>query len=229
MLRALLTVHGEKRNQAGTLVLTMNNEPRLCAETRSPCYRSALLTLLISVLIQPALGQESSDQRLLVDEDSSPIKFALTSDAWGENVNTGIRVFANNTSAEELVLRSVVMLGEEGEARLNPDMDDYDLQLDLPIRAGGWAETLLDFVDMSYGSDCVEDAMHDESSQWKLVEISNYSLNPSVRSRIIENTDSFRIFSCPRLVQLNWQNQLNGEQFSDDIWVLYHFETKREQ
>lgn len=186
------------------------------------------IALLASMAATLSYGAEAVDNSELLSYNEAPIKFSLTSDSWGGNVNTGIRLFANNVSQRLLHLNSVFMAGDEAETRLQPEEDDYMLTLDVDVRAGKWAEVMLDFIDLSFGTDCIEEALHGEGSQWKLVEISNYALNPSVRSRIIEDTNSFRIFSCPRQVRMEWLDPESGQSFAEDIWVLYHFETKLE-
>ena len=42
-------------------------------------------------------------------------------------------------------------------------------------------------------------------SNWRLVDVSNYTLNPSVRNLIIENTDSFRIYQCVESISTRWR------------------------
>jgi hypothetical protein len=63
------------------------------------------------------------------------------------------------------------------------------------------------------------------ADNWKLVEISNYTLNPSVRNLIIEDTNSFRIYQCVRSVELVWRDASNAA-VSAEGWVLYHFENR---
>ncbi|MBQ13694.1 MAG: hypothetical protein CMQ17_04765 [Gammaproteobacteria bacterium] len=64
---------------------------------------------------------------------------------------------------------------------------------------------------------------------WKLVEISNYTLNPSVRNLIIEDTDSFRIYQCVKTVTTDWIDLSTAEAHRYNEWVLYHFESRRLQ
>lgn len=186
------------------------------------------LSIITSFTSAAVYGADEVDNSELLRYNEAPIKFSLTSDSWGGNVNTGIRLFANNVSERPLQLNSVFLEGDKEESRLLPDEDDFMLSIDIEVSAGKWAETMIDYIDLSYGTDCIEEALHDDGSQWKLVEISNYALNPSVRSRIIENTDSFRIFSCPRQVEMTWQDPESGQSYAEAIWVLYHFETKLE-
>jgi len=65
------------------------------------------------------------------------------------------------------------------------------------------------------------------AENWKLVEVSNYTLNPSVRNLIIEDTDSFRIYQCIENVQTTWSRVANGTQVQYEEWVLFHFESRR--
>jgi hypothetical protein len=73
------------------------------------------------------------------------------------------------------------------------------------------------------------------ASNWRLAEISNYTLNPSVRNLIIEDTDSFRIYQCVETIITRWQ-VLSGSEGAESTaaqpiekeeWVLFHFETRR--
>ena len=72
-------------------------------------------------------------------------------------------------------------------------------------------------------------------SNWRLAEISNYTLNPSVRNLIIEDTDSFRIYQCVETIITRWQvlgdsqgaESVAAESLEKEEWILFHFETRR--
>jgi hypothetical protein len=149
-----------------------------------------------------------------------PVKYAIYSTAWHLSTNAGLRVVAQNQSEEAIELRSIVFRNETG------DGNDTELQLNMLVEPGKWAELQLPYLDLLTGNECVTRTMQDD---WKLVEISNYTLNPSVRGLIIENTRSFRIYQCVRSVKTTWvhagasQEGGNDEQI-DNQWLMYHFE-----
>ncbi|MDB9968742.1 hypothetical protein OAE08_03635, partial [Gammaproteobacteria bacterium] len=81
------------------------------------------------------------------------------------------------------------------------------------------------YIDLLSDDECIDRTMLDN---WKLVEISNYTLNPSVRNLIIENTNSFRIYQCVKTISTSWTDLDSNQLFKYDEWVLFHFETRRE-
>lgn len=149
-----------------------------------------------------------------------PVKYAIYSAAWHLSTNAGLRVVAQNQGDEAIELRSIVFRNETG------DGNDTELELNMQIAPGKWAELQLPYQDLLAGNECVTRTMQDD---WKLVEISNYTLNPSVRGLIIENTRSFRIYQCVRSVKTTWvhtggsQEGGSGEKI-DNQWLMYHFE-----
>jgi hypothetical protein len=166
-----------------------------------------------------------------VDPDTNPlISFAFTSPAWGENVNTGMRLVAHNNSERTLVLESLRFLNAGTSTRARPGEDEVELSLQLVLGPDAWSETVIPYQDLLYGNQCIEETLADPTgSAWKLVEISNYNLNPSVRSLIIENSESFRIFSCPRDVLATWRDVDSAAPQVQAQWVLYHFESRQPQ
>lgn len=148
-----------------------------------------------------------------------PVKFAIYSAAWHLSSNAGLRVVAQNQGKEAVELRSVVFRNEIGNG------NNVELELNMNIAPGKWAELQLPYVDLLAGNECVQRTMQDD---WKLVEISNYTLNPSVRGLIIENTRSFRIYQCVRSVRTTWvyagSSQEGGNERTDSQWLMYHFE-----
>lgn len=171
--------------------------------------------------ISLAINLNAQAQSAVIAEDqpqdfSEHIKFALFSAAWGENTDDGVRVVAQNLTTAPLQLEQIRFLDlpREGE--------QIDLDLSLQLEAGKYAQTTLPPLDLLSGDECVTRTMADN---WKLVEISNYTLNPSVRNLIIENTNSFRIYQCVRSVELLWR-EADSEAIRAEGWVLYHFESR---
>lgn len=166
------------------------------------------LLLLTNSLIAAELEQESE------------IKFAIYSRAWGENTEDGLRVVVNNQTLNPVTLHSVTFL-KSGEAS-----DQRTLTLDLDIPANAYAETDLPYQDLLQSDECVSRTMADN---WKLAEISNYTLNPSVRGLIIQDTDSFRIYQCVESVVTRWSVTKADnieESFEQEEWILFHFESR---
>lgn len=151
-------------------------------------------------------------------QEETDVKFAIYSSAWGANTNDGLRLVAFNQTLTPVRLNSITFLDAvdgEGQTRL---------PLVLEVPAGGYADIEFDYIDLISGDECIDRTL---SENWRLVEISNYTLNPSVRNLIIENTDSFRIYQCVKTVYTDWTDLSNDEQHTYEEWVLYHFETKR--
>jgi hypothetical protein len=167
-------------------------------------------------LILPALGAMLIYAAEM--EAESDIKFAIYSRAWGANTNDGMRVVVNNQTNSAVRLHSVEFLkgGLDGAA--------VTLDLDLRIEPGAYAETDLDYVNLLQNDDCVARTL---SENWKLAEISNYTLNPSVRGLIIEDTDSFRIYQCVETVVTRWSDLDTAIRYEKEEWVLFHFESRR--
>ena len=149
------------------------------------------------------------------DANELPVKYAIYSSAWSESSNAGLRIVAQNQTQGPIELVSVIFRDEDMAAR------EETLRLNLAVPAHGWAERQLPYIDLIFGNDCISKTMEDG---WKLVEISNYTLNPSVRGLIIEDTSSFRIYQCVRPVFTTWIE--NGETRSQAEWVLYHYERR---
>ncbi len=119
----------------------------------------------------------------------------------GENTDDGLRLVAQNLSQEAITLEKISFID------LPRDNQKTVLTLSLGLRAERYAQTNLPLVDLLTGDDCVARTMADG---WKLVEISNYTLNPSVRNLIIENTNSFRIYQCVRAAKLTWRSDADA-------------------
>ncbi len=156
-------------------------------------------------------------------EHESAVKFALYSAAWGGNTNDGMRLVVHNQTSSDLRLDSLSFqaTGDDGPGEVAP----VTLALALQVPAAGYAQQEFDYVDLLAGDQCVTRSLADN---WKLTEISNYTLNPSVRNLIIEDTDSFRIYQCVQSVHTRWTRLSDAEQVSYDEWVLFHFESRRD-
>ncbi len=178
-------------------------------------HRYLLTTVqLLPLIALCAAGQLSAQDQ--ADDFSESIKFALFSAAWGENTDDGVRVVAQNLTSSPLRLEQIRFLDLPSEGQ------QIDLPLALELAAGKYAQTDLPPLDLLSGDECVTRTMADN---WKLVEISNYTLNPSVRNLIIEDTNSFRIYQCVRSVELVWR-QADESAIRAEGWVLYHFESR---
>ncbi|PCH60567.1 MAG: hypothetical protein COC19_05755 [SAR86 cluster bacterium] len=158
-------------------------------------------------------------------EDDTDVKFAFHSSAWGENENSGLRLLMQNLTENTISLESIHFSSDASELEnpKNSSNASILIQVDTQIRAKRYAELELTYRDLLSGDACVSKTLTDN---WKLVEISNYTLNPSVRNLIIEDTASFRIFQCARRVHTVWTDLNTMEQHQYDEWVLYHFERR---
>lgn len=175
----------------------------------------AVLFMLQATLQGSALAQQPAEDPLALGPRTNehPVKYAIYSTAWSVNSNDGLRIIAHNRGDDDVTLRSVVFQN-------NGSDDGTELDIDLEVPAGAWAETQQPYMDLLSGNNCVEETLEQD---WRLKEISNYTLNPSVRGLIIEDTRSFRIFQCVREVRLSWENEQN-ETRTERQWVMYHFE-----
>jgi hypothetical protein len=178
----------------------------------------AMISLLIALAASSPVNSQEADSSLFSEEtDFSPIKYAIYSTAWGESSNAGLRVVAQNMSDHTVFLDSILFESEDSTAVSNT------FEIDLTVPPHGWAETAFDYQDLLFGDECVERTMTED---WKLVEISNYTLNPSVRGLIIQDSDSFRIYQCVRSVFVTLKDLDTQEDKSFYEWIMYHFERK---
>ncbi len=152
-------------------------------------------------------------------QEETEIKFAFYSSAWGENTDDGLRLVALNQRPARIRLNSIELHGSEETTA------SIVIDLDLEVPSGGYADKEIDYIDLLSDDECIDRTMMDN---WKLVEISNYTLNPSVRNLIIENTDSFRIYQCVKTISTSWTDLNSNQLFEYDEWVLFHFETRRD-
>ena len=151
------------------------------------------------------------------------LKFAFYSAAWGENTDDGLRLVVSNQSNVSVVLEEVRFLKTPEVAD-----DDILLKIGLAVPAGRYAETEFRYTDLLSNNECIRRTM---DSNWRLAEVSNYTLNPSVRNLIIENTDSFRIYQCVETISMRWR-EVKGDSIdvskTEESWILYHFETRQD-
>lgn len=133
------------------------------------------------------------------------------------SVLAGLRLVVDNQTDSPIVLQSIEFLpsSQADEAVVVP--------IDLAAPARGLAEKELTFTNLGSINDCARETL---GESWKLVEISNYTLNPSVRRLIIEDTSAFRIYQCVSTVITSWSNLATGELRQRREWVLYHFESR---
>ena len=150
-------------------------------------------------------------------EESIDIKFAFYSSAWSVNSDDGMRLMLFNNSEAELILDSITFLKNKQEQELIK----VEVQTEIPPL--GFAEKEFGYVDLLKGNECIRRTL---AENWKLVEVSNYTLNPSVRNLIIEDTGSFRIYQCSEYVKTKWIRSSTEEELESVDWVLFHFETK---
>jgi len=174
-----------------------------------------LVATLSLLLISPALGQGPAHSVSEVAQAQFPVKFAIYSSAWSTRSDAGLRVIVQNQGDRPVRLTHVIFATEDDAT------PETRLALDLHVPARGWAEREMPYVDLLAGNQCIRDTMNDD---WKLAEISNHPLNPSVRRLIIEDTQSFRIFQCVRSAQVHWQDAGSSEPGEHAEWLMYHFE-----
>lgn len=150
-------------------------------------------------------------------QEESEIKFAFYSPAWGENTQDGLRLVAYNTTQSDIRLDSITFLKQDLPGA------SVELELELSVPAMGYADLELDYVDLLLDNECIERTL---AENWRLAEVSNYTLNPSVRNLIIEDTDSFRIYQCVESVHTRWTNLVDNVLNDYEEWVLFHFESR---
>ena len=173
------------------------------------------LSYLLILFAAPAFSAELGDK--------GELKFAFYSAAWGENTDDGLRLVVSNQSSVGVVLEEVRFLKKPEAAD-----DDILLRVGLTVPAGRYAEAEFRYTDLLSDNECIQRTM---DSNWRLVEVSNYTLNPSVRNLIIENTDSFRIYQCVETIRTRWR-ETSGDardvSKAEEGWILYHFETRQD-
>ena len=152
-------------------------------------------------------------------QEETEVKFAFYSSAWGENTDDGLRLVAFNQTPTPIRLNSIELHSGDEQA------ETIVIDITLEIPPGGYADKEFGYIDLLSGDECIDRTMQEN---WKLVEISNYTLNPSVRNLIIENTDSFRIYQCVQTISTSWTDLSSNQLYEYEEWVLFHFETRRD-
>lgn len=165
-------------------------------------------TSVLSKVVETAQPDEKAD-----------IKFAIYSSAWGAPTNDGMRLIVHNQTQEHLRLNFIEFLKNE------QDTTAISIGVNLTIPPMGYAEQEFEYIDLLLGNECINRTLGED---WRLAEISNYTLNPSIRNLIIEDTDSFRIYQCVENVRTSWTNTNTNIQSETFEWVLFHFETRKD-
>lgn len=150
-------------------------------------------------------------------QDESEIKFAFYSSAWGENTDDGLRLVAHNQTEGPIRIDAITF------SKASDDIEPIVLPMALEVPAAGYADAEFKYIDLLTGDECIERTMNGD---WRLVEVSNYTLNPSVRNLIIENTNSFRIYQCVESVTTSWTDLSLNVSTDTKEWVLFHFESR---
>lgn len=152
-------------------------------------------------------------------QEETDIKFAFYSSGWGANTDDGMRLILFNQTEEPVRLDSITFLKDQEDA------DEISIDINITIPPQGYAEGEYEYIDLLQGDECIDRTLEEN---WRLAEVSNYTLNPSVRNLIIEDTDSFRIYQCVENVRTAWTNMNTNVQSDIIEWVLFHFETRRD-
>jgi hypothetical protein len=203
------------REKMATSTRPLLHKPGFISVSRLLCVLALACASGFAAAQEGADGQLNDPLRAAQEGFDHPVKYAIYSSAWHLSTNAGLRIVAQNQSEEPIELRKIVFRDEAGEH------EDTELDLQMLVPPLGWAEKQIAYIDLLAGSSCVARTMKDD---WKLVEISNYTLNPSVRGLIIEDTRSFRIYQCVRSVRTFWYNQQNQQAMNAPQWLMYHFE-----
>ena len=153
-------------------------------------------------------------------EMESELKFTLYSAAWSGNTQDRLRLVAHNTTEKDLRLDSITFLKQQLPKA------GVELTPGLKVPALGYADLDIEYVDLLQDNDCIRRTL---TENWRLAEISNYTLNPSVRNLIIEDTETFRIYQCTESVRIRWTSLDNQQSHSRKEWVLFHFEHRNGQ
>ena len=147
---------------------------------------------------------------------SPDVKFAFYSSAWTADSDDGMRLVLFNENNVAINLTAIVFQKTDQSSKT------IKIELNKEIPPQGYATKELEYIDLLQGNDCIKRTLTDG---WKLTEISNHTLNPSVRNLIIEDTDSFRIYQCIENVRIFWSDSVSNEQKESFEWAIFHFET----
>ena len=168
--------------------------------------RRVLASMLFATVCQAA-----------TDIQSSGIKFAFYSSAWTVDSDDGLRLVLFNETDRTVNLSSIVF------QKNDENSERVELKINEEVPPFGYSTAEFDYIDLLQHNDCIERTLN---GNWKLTEISNYTLNPAVRNLIIEDTDSFRIYQCLENVRTFWSHSGTGNHEESNEWIIFHFETK---
>ena len=167
--------------------------------------RKALISMLFASLTQAQTVVQSSG-----------IKFAFYSPAWTVDSDDGLRLVLFNETNRTVNLISIVF------EKNNENSERVEVKINEEVPPLGYATAEFDYIDLLQHNDCIERTLN---GNWKLTEISNYTLNPAIRNLIIEDTDSFRIYQCLENVRIFWSHSGTTDYKESDEWIIFHFET----
>ena len=174
---------------------------------------AASLSYLRKVLVSMLFASLTQAQTVV---QSSGIKFAFYSSAWTVDSDDGLRLVLFNETDRTVNLGSIVF------DKNNENSERVKVKINKEVPPSGYATAEFDYIDLLQHNDCIERTL---KGNWKLTEISNYTLNPAVRNLIIEDTGSFRIYQCLETVRTFWSHsETNGYKESNE-WIIFHFET----
>ena len=174
---------------------------------------AASLSYLRKVLVSMLFASLTQAQTVA---QSSGIKFAFYSPAWTVDSDDGLKLVLFNETDRTVNLSSIVF------EKNNENSERVEIKINEEIPPLGYATAEFDYLDLLQHNDCIERTLN---GNWKLTEISNYTLNPAVRNLIIEDTDSFRIYQCLENVRTFWSHPGTNDFEESNEWVIFHFET----
>ncbi|MBM87737.1 MAG: hypothetical protein CMQ41_05110 [Gammaproteobacteria bacterium] len=177
------------------------------------------LKLLLSITLVAATSITATFVAAAEQQEETNIKFAFYSSSWGGATEDGMRLILYNKTQDYLRLDSIEFLKSEQE------VSAIAITINLVIPPKGYAERELEYIDLLQGNECINRTLEEN---WRLAEVSNYTLNPSVRNLIIEDTDSFRIYQCIEDVKTIWASTNTNIESETLEWVLFHFEARRD-
>lgn len=174
---------------------------------------AASLSYIRSALVSMLFASATQAQTVV---QSSGVKFAFYSSAWTVNSDDGLRLVLFNETDQTVNLGSIVF------EKTNENSERVEIEINETIPPLGYATAEFEYIDLLQHNDCIERTLNGD---WKLTEISNYTLNPAVRNLIIENTDSFRIYQCLENVRTIWSHSGTNDYEESNEWIIFHFET----
>ena len=174
---------------------------------------AASLSYIRSALVSMLFASVTQAQTVV---QSSGIKFAFYSSAWTVDSDDGLRLVLFNETDRTVNLGSIVF------EKNNENIERVEVKINETVPPLGYATAEFEYIDLLQHNDCIERTLN---GNWKLTEISNYTLNPAVRNLIIEDTDSFRIYQCLENVRTFWSHSGTNDNEESNEWIIFHFET----